>query len=122
MLRRARIDPSELQLGELLGSGSFGEVRRAVWHGTPVAVKRLHRSKINAKDLHRFRRECQLQLGLRHPNIVQLVGGAWTLDDARVMVVLELCERALADLLARKHVEKRALGGPAGLLLAPRAQ
>ena len=32
----------KLDVGALLGSGMFGEVYAAKWHGTPVAVKRMH--------------------------------------------------------------------------------
>ena len=41
-LSRARIALSDLELGESLGRGQFGEVFSATLHGTPVAVKRLH--------------------------------------------------------------------------------
>ena len=34
------IDPSQILLGERVGIGSFGEVHRALWRGTEVAVKR----------------------------------------------------------------------------------
>ena len=34
-----RIDPSELDLGKTVGRGGFGEVKRATWRGTVVAVK-----------------------------------------------------------------------------------
>ncbi len=33
------INYSELEVGEHLGSGGFGEVHRATWKGTEVAVK-----------------------------------------------------------------------------------
>lgn len=33
------IDTSELEWGEVLGAGGFGEVRKATWRGTEVAVK-----------------------------------------------------------------------------------
>ena len=40
------------------------------------------------------------QLELRHPNILQLIGGSWTLEDVNVCMVLELCEKGtLGDLL-----------------------
>lgn len=43
------IDPSELLLGQILGRGSFGEVRIARWQGTTVAVKSLFDSSPKAR-------------------------------------------------------------------------
>ena len=37
---------------------------------------------------------------LRHPNIVQVLGGSWTLEDVNVCMILELCEQgSLEDIL-----------------------
>lgn len=36
------IDPSELEWGEVLGAGGFGEVRKGTWRGTEVAVKTIN--------------------------------------------------------------------------------
>ena len=37
------IDKSELKMCEMLGKGFFGEVRRAIWNGTEVAVKEIYK-------------------------------------------------------------------------------
>ena len=103
-VRRAQIAVSELIVGEVLGEGQFGEVRAATYRGTPVAVKTMHeRHSHVAKRAEAFRDEMQLLLGLRHPNIVQLVGGSWDLasqsGQMQMCLVLELCRGSLEDLL-----------------------
>ena len=100
--RRVLIDTSQLVVHpkDRLGQGAFGEVFKGEYNGTPVAVKKLHRSKLDEAGLRAFRAEFELQLSLRHPNLVQIIGGAWNLEDVNVCIVFELCERGtLEDLL-----------------------
>ncbi|CAA3021106.1 serine threonine- kinase STY46-like [Olea europaea subsp. europaea] len=71
------IDPSELDFSSAatIGKGSFGEIIKASWRGTPVAVKRilpnLSDDRLVIQD---FRHEVNLLVKLRHPNIVQFLG------------------------------------------------
>ncbi|GFP92028.1 probable serine/threonine-protein kinase ddb_g0271538 [Phtheirospermum japonicum] len=59
----------------VLPTGSFGEIVKACWQGTPVAVKRtlssLSDDRLIIKD---FKHEVNLLVKLRHPNIVQFLG------------------------------------------------
>ncbi|EFJ09171.1 hypothetical protein SELMODRAFT_130298 [Selaginella moellendorffii] len=71
------IDPSEIDLrhSTLIGKGSFGEIRKVVWRGTPVAAKTILPSLCNDRMVvEDFRYEVQLLVKLRHPNIVQFLG------------------------------------------------
>lgn len=71
------IEPTELDFSHssIIGKGSFGEILKAYWRGTPVAVKRilpsLSEDKLVIQD---FRHEVNLLVKLRHPNIVQFLG------------------------------------------------
>ncbi|CAH9128971.1 unnamed protein product [Cuscuta epithymum] len=71
------VDPTELDLSNssIIGKGSFGEILRASWRGTPVAIKRilpnLSDDRLVIQD---FRHEVNLLVKLRHPNIVQFLG------------------------------------------------
>ncbi|KAL6562496.1 hypothetical protein OROGR_003503 [Orobanche gracilis] len=71
------IDPHELDFSSSthIGKGSFGEILKACWRGTPVAIKRilpnLSDDKLVIQD---FRHEVNLLVKLRHPNIVQFLG------------------------------------------------
>ncbi|KAL3511094.1 hypothetical protein ACH5RR_030495 [Cinchona calisaya] len=71
------IDPLELDFSNsaIIGKGSFGEILKACWRGTPVAVKRilpnLSDDRLVIQD---FRHEVNLLVKLRHPNIVQFLG------------------------------------------------
>jgi len=111
-LRRARIQLSELVLGTSLGQGAFGEVFIATLRGTPVAVKRLHalstHSELVGGRAEAFREEVLLLFQLRHPNIVQLLGGSWDFGSAEaadMCLVLELCSRSLEQLLENTLVQ-----------------
>lgn len=74
------IPDSELHLGEKLGSGSFGVVRRGEWHMPtgrvlPVAVKSLRSSNSRqAETLSDFLQEVTTMQSLDHPNIIRLYG------------------------------------------------
>ncbi|EPS65357.1 hypothetical protein M569_09419, partial [Genlisea aurea] len=71
------INPSEIDFSSsnLIGKGSFGEILKAFWRGTPVAIKRilpnLSDDKLVIQD---FRHEVILLVKLRHPNVVQFLG------------------------------------------------
>ncbi|XP_038706349.1 integrin-linked protein kinase 1-like [Tripterygium wilfordii] len=71
------IDPSELDFSNstIIGKGSFGEILKAYWRGTPVAVKRILPSLSDDRlVIQDFRHEVNLLVKLRHPNIVQFLG------------------------------------------------
>ena len=101
VIRRCMIDPVDIMYSNTkLGSGAFGQVWLATYNNTPVAVKKLHRDKLDVLTLKAFRAEFELQLSLRHPNIVQVIGGAWNLEDTDVCIVFEACEKGtLGDVL-----------------------
>ncbi|EFJ42907.1 hypothetical protein VOLCADRAFT_66387 [Volvox carteri f. nagariensis] len=66
------VNPKELQLVERIGSGEFGDVYRAKWHGSYVAAKLLKRSdEIAIGD---FRTEIAILRKIHHPNCTQFLG------------------------------------------------
>eukprot|EP00252_Welwitschia_mirabilis_P011049 TRINITY_DN2486_c0_g1_i10.p1 TRINITY_DN2486_c0_g1~~TRINITY_DN2486_c0_g1_i10.p1 ORF type:complete len:414 (-),score=77.09 TRINITY_DN2486_c0_g1_i10:208-1449(-) len=71
------IDPLELDFSSsiLIGKGAFGEIWKATWRGTPVAVKRITPSLSKDKSVIKdFIHEVNLLVTLRHPNIIQFLG------------------------------------------------
>ncbi|XP_078132216.1 non-receptor tyrosine-protein kinase TNK1 [Sander vitreus] len=74
------IQDSELILGEKLGSGAFGVVKRGEWHAPtgrvfPVAVKSLRSSMSRQTNtLTDFLQEVTTMQSLDHPNIIRLYG------------------------------------------------
>ncbi len=54
--------------------GSYGIVYKSRWKGEEVAVKRFIRQKLDERRMLELRAEIALLSGLRHPNIVQLIG------------------------------------------------
>jgi serine/threonine protein kinase len=99
------LNPSDVSLEKRIGAGAFGEVFFGRYAGQPVAVKTLH--KVNEQSMVSFRNEMVTHHGLRHPNVVSMVGACWS--KALVALVLEWVPRgSLGDLLkAGRHDQAR---------------
>lgn len=79
------VDPTEIRLDELLGSGSTAEVYRGSWHGTDVAVKKL---RVSGPLPVEFTREISVLLHLRHPNLVLFMGAS---TQGPPLIISEYC-------------------------------
>ncbi|KAL9230381.1 hypothetical protein vseg_005743 [Gypsophila vaccaria] len=64
----------DLQIGERIGIGSFGEVYRADWNGTEVAVKKFLVQDLTSDVLVQIKCEAEMMIRLRHPNVVLFMG------------------------------------------------
>lgn len=64
----------ELNIGERIGLGSYGEVYRGDWHGTEIAVKKFLDQDISGDALMEFGTEVRLMKRMRHPNVVLFMG------------------------------------------------
>lgn len=67
------VTESDITFGSVLGSGSYGEVRRGKWRGTDVAIKTFL-AQADESALQEFESEVTMLAALRHPNILQFLG------------------------------------------------
>jgi protein kinase 1 len=90
---------NEFKMAEKLGEGTFGTVHACSIKATPCAVKQLREDKESSVQLLAdMLREHDAMMGLRHPNVVLMLGIA-TDHVRRVGIVLELLEISLLELL-----------------------
>jgi len=99
-----QINYEELQLEQKIGEGGFGEVYRAKWRGTVVAVKTLkHKgpsSHFTAEEAERYKREVSILRALNHPNLVLFLGAC--LEPKLCMISEFMFGGSLYDLLYKK--------------------
>ncbi len=82
------IDYSQIEFGEQLGTGGFGEVRKGMWRGTEVAVKTIAAgSTMSHETRNKFVDEVRIMTALRHPNIVLFMGASTKLP--HMCIVME---------------------------------
>jgi len=98
------IPSEELEVGETISSGSFGEVSRAKWRGSEVAVKVLKTpggKQVGDKVLNLFLKEVSILSKLRHPSIVLFMGASIS---PRLCIVMEYLPKG--SLYYLLHVQK----------------
>ncbi|KAH6804681.1 hypothetical protein C2S51_032928 [Perilla frutescens var. frutescens] len=94
----------DLQIGERIGIGSYGEVYRSEWNGTEVAVKRFMKQDISGDALAQFQCEVEIMLRLRHPNIVLFMGAV--IRPPNMSILTEFLPRgSLYKLLHRPNIQ-----------------
>ena len=71
-IKRFKVDQSEVELGDRLGYGTYGEVFKGYWRGTLIAIKRIHRHEFNQNGLRMFKEEAVMMIKLASPNVVQV--------------------------------------------------
>ncbi|KAL6072733.1 TKL/DRK protein kinase, variant 1 [Balamuthia mandrillaris] len=106
-----RIIPSTaLTFESLIGMGAMGEVYKAMWQGTIVAVKKFKVGRVEMPAVKKdLLQESQLLGELRHPNIILLLGVC--VEDDNLCIVTEYMKRgSLFDLLYRERREKQRDG------------
>ena len=99
----------ELFRDEVLGTGSYGTVCKAMCDELPCAAKVIHSTffqfndPANAELLGRFDRECRLLSGIRHPCIVQCL---CTYNDPHMnlpVLLMELMDESLTRYLEKQE-------------------
>ncbi|XP_021741617.1 serine/threonine-protein kinase Aurora-3-like isoform X2 [Chenopodium quinoa] len=85
---------ADFEIGKPLGKGKFGRVylAREVKSKYIVALKVIFKEQIEKYRLHhQLRREMEIQMSLRHPNVLRLYG--WFHDEERIFLILEYAFR-----------------------------
>ncbi|WOL09063.1 serine/threonine-protein kinase EDR1 isoform X1 [Canna indica] len=101
----------DLHIGERIGLGSYGEVYRADWNGTEVAVKKFLDQDLSGDALEQFRYEVKIMSRLRHPNVVLFMGAVTRPPNLSILTEF-LPRGSLYRLLHRPNIqldEKRRL-------------
>ena len=105
----------EVCLGKQIGTGSYGVVYVATYHGSEVAAKKLHSiffEDVSPKEyqgiLQSWKNELKLMSSLKHPNIVQFYG-VFNSDDSSSLLLTGnsfIITELLAKSLQARNLEK----------------
>jgi len=98
------IEIGDLEIQERIGRGTHGEVFKAIWSGTEVAVKNLPQTHVTQEFLDDIKREAQIMRTLRHPNVLQFLGAA--MSTPNFFIVMEYMSRgSLFNIIHDPHVQ-----------------
>jgi alpha-tubulin suppressor-like RCC1 family protein len=85
------ITEEEINFGDRIGVGTFGEVKKGYWRKQTVAVKFLKGEMLTSEEsISCFIDECNILKNLRHPNILLFMGACT--NPPNFFVVTEYCD------------------------------
>lgn len=91
----------DIEMGEIIGRGAFGEVWKAIWHGSDVAVKKI---RITAGGDQQILNEIEIMRNVRHPNLVSLL--ASEVDKFEANLVMEYMAKGSVYQLLQETTNK----------------
>ena len=74
LLKDVAVPIEEVNVGEEIGSGTYGVVYKGTFRGSAVAVKMVRAWGMGDAEIENFKKEAYLMSKLRHPNIVLIMG------------------------------------------------
>jgi serine/threonine protein kinase len=92
------IDSKEIELGQILGRGSFGVVHQGKCRGKAVAVKKLHEQSLSQDALTDFANEIEIMTKIHHPHIILCLGAC--IEPGKLMIVTELMNGDLEQVIS----------------------
>ncbi|OQS06100.1 kinase [Thraustotheca clavata] len=90
-LQKYRLEKNtkSVDLVEIIGCGSFGEVWKGKFNEETVAIKLLQENRNSARDIQEFVDEITLTASFNSPYIIKMIGAVWT-TPTNVMAVMEI--------------------------------
>ncbi|MBZ3884392.1 Kinase suppressor of Ras 2 [Sciurus carolinensis] len=79
----------QLEVGELIGKGRFGQVYHGRWHGE-VAIRLIDIERDNEDQLKAFKREVMAYRQTRHENVVLFMGAC--MSPPHLAIITSLCK------------------------------
>uniref|UniRef100_A0A673HA25 non-specific serine/threonine protein kinase n=1 Tax=Sinocyclocheilus rhinocerous TaxID=307959 RepID=A0A673HA25_9TELE len=83
------IPMEQLEIGELIGKGRFGQVYHGRWHGE-VAIRLIDIERDNEEQLKAFKREVMAYRNTRHENVVLFMGAC--MRPPHLAIITTLCK------------------------------
>lgn len=100
LISKALVHVNELNLGGLIGSGSYGDVFKGKLRGNVVAVKRIPVTQ-DEELVQGFVKEVKAMVALNHPNILQML--AISVQNPYAYIVTEYCQQGAIDKYLQNH-------------------